>query len=613
MPQERVGTICDSMQLHPSQQAAICHGAGPAFVLAGPGSGKTMVLTNRIVYLIRELSVPPERILVMTFTKAAALEMEARFLRICPERGGVAFGTFHSVFFRILKESGRSRGWKILSGGQQAAVLTEILKARKWTQYLERDFLRELVREISRLKAGEGPMDFSGSAVMPPEQFEVLYRRYEAYRQDGNWLDFDDILLQCRRVLSEQPKILEYWRGRFDFFLVDEFQDASALQYELVRLLAAPKNHLFVVGDDDQAIYGFRGAAPDLMLRAYKELPDCRLIRLEVNYRSTGQILKGAAHLIGHNKKRFAKHIVGNKAMGEEICFREYETQREQAEGAAEYVTALQRSVPAGAESIAILFRKNRLMKPFAKAFLRKGIPFSMKEPWTVWEEHWAVADVFSYVRLAAGCGSREDQLRILNKPFRGLSREVLRNGAVLSAEEKEEWALFQKQLALLASLPPFGQLQFIRKGIGYEAYCQAECERKGEDPWEVLEQLEELQKRSVPYRRAAEWLKAMETEQEQMKQQAEHPRPGSVRFLTIHGAKGLEFDTVILPDWNDGVLPHKSGALGNMQKDALEEERRLAYVAVTRAKSRLFISWVRKRYGKEQKPSPFVEEMQGK
>ena len=292
------------MEFHPSQKKAVFHERGPAFVLAGPGSGKTRVLTGRIQYLVKERHVPPERILVVTFSRAAAVEMEERFQSLYEGGVGPCFGTFHSAFFRIVSDSAREK-LSIMAPERQAGLLADILKQLGREEYLERDFLKGVLRDISRLKTWEIPPEDFMPDVMSKENFQPLYEIYERQKERQGLMDFDDILIRCKKLLTGNPQVLFLWRNRYDYILVDEFQDASRLQYELICLLAAPDYPVFFVGDDDQAIYGFRGAAPQLMSRAAQELPGCRVIRLNINFRSREPIIQGAARLISHNKDRF--------------------------------------------------------------------------------------------------------------------------------------------------------------------------------------------------------------------------------------------------------------------------------------------------------------------
>lgn len=283
------------MIFNTEQQEAILHHEGPAMVLAGPGSGKTAVIVHRIQHLIQVCHVPPQNILVITFTRAAAREMQSRFLELDPREGSaVSFGTFHAVFYKILRYTRHLGRESVLTPELRYAWLKELMAREPETEMREQEFLTELSGEIMSLKAGGGKPENFEPLSCPKPLFLRAFRGYEEKRRSARKLDFEDMLTECRELLNAQPEILRRWQERYRYILVDEFQDINSLQYEVLKLLAAPSDNLFIVGDDDQSIYRFRGARPEIMLSFPQDYPDCRVIRLRDCYRLSPELLAAA-------------------------------------------------------------------------------------------------------------------------------------------------------------------------------------------------------------------------------------------------------------------------------------------------------------------------------
>ena len=306
------------------QQQAIMHDTGPAMVLAGPGSGKTTVITQRIKYLIENRHVDPQHILVITFTRAAAQEMEGRFQKLCASPQPVHFGTFHSIFFQILKLNYKYTSKNIISEREQMLTLRGYAEALKVDMEYDADFFRQLLSEIAACKAREaaGGEESFPSELLDPAVFQQLFRGYRQSLRERRLIDFDDMLFETLQLFHSRPRELQVWQEKFRYILVDEFQDASPIQYEIVRLLAEPRRNLFIVGDDDQSIYGFRGARPELMLHFEKDYPGAKRILLSDNYRSHSEVVEIASRIISHNRARFPKQITAPKGKGG--CCRQY-------------------------------------------------------------------------------------------------------------------------------------------------------------------------------------------------------------------------------------------------------------------------------------------------
>ncbi|MDE6984592.1 MAG: ATP-dependent helicase, partial [Lachnospiraceae bacterium] len=349
-----------------AQHRAISHGAGAMLVLAGPGSGKTFVVTQRVKYLIEHHHVRPKDILVITFTKAAATEMQERFGKLSGGRNyPVHFGTFHSVFFQILRHTYRFTAQNIIREGDKYKLLTQILggmPAEIRSQYQpddSTDTLQRLLSEISTVKNnGITPQQIRSTTVSQTE-FEYIFQMYKQEMNRSKRIDFDDMVLLCRDLLAARPETLRLWQQRFQYILVDEFQDICPLQYEVVRMLAKPQDNLFIVGDDDQSIYGFRGSRPEIMLNFTRDYPGAEQVLLDVNYRSRRDIVDVAGKLIAHNQMRFDKKVrTQNEQLGG-VKIYSFHSKLRQAENIALLIKQYMTQPDARYSDIAILYRTN--------------------------------------------------------------------------------------------------------------------------------------------------------------------------------------------------------------------------------------------------------------
>lgn len=612
------------MECNKEQEEAIMHWDGPAMVLAGPGAGKTYVITNRVKALIDEYGVKPEQILVVTFSKAAAVEMKERFEMLTGgQRLPVRFGTFHSVFFQILRLAYHYEVKDIATPALKYRFLEETLNETGYEVDDKKEFLSDIEKEISRVK-GEGiEIDCYFSSACSAEIFQKMYRGYQEKLQRHRCLDFDDMVVYTYQLLKEREDIRRRWQAQFRYLLIDEFQDINRLQYETVCMLAEPENNLFIVGDDDQSIYGFRGAKLGIMLSFPKRFPDTKQIVLGVNYRCSDEIMKAAERLIGKNNERYEKHIVANKGKEQPVHMKKCENLPDEAEKIVAQIQMYQKEGIAYQE-MAVLFRTNMQMRLLAGKLMEHGVPFTMRENLPNLFDTWMAKDIMCYLQLALGNRSREKFLKIANRPVRYLSRTAFTESEVsfdklraYYAVKNQEWMEeriwnFEYDLKNLASLSPYAAIHFIRKGIGYDEFLKTYADERNvnaDDWFDVLDEMQEMarDKKSIP-----EFLSFVENygdtleeiRQEQKKQQVKE-EPG-VSLMTMHASKGLEFPVVFVPTLNEDIVPYRKA----VQEGNLEEERRMLYVAMTRAKTYLHLSFVKERFHKEAEPSPFLYEI---
>ena len=407
------------MELSKSQKKAVEHVQGPALVLAGPGSGKTQVITSRVKYLIEKADVAPERILVITFSKATAVQMRDRFYGLCGDRRpAVSFGTFHAVFFRILMNAYHYTAESILREDMRLNILSELADRHQLEGEDRRELINGLTSEISRVKNEQIGLENFYSGICPQETFRAIFRAYEDRVHREGKIDFDDMLVYKRDLLMKRRDILEGWQERFEYILIDEFQDINALQYQIIRMLAEPEDNLFAVGDDDQSIYRFRGARPEIMLGFLRDYPDAVTITLEENYRCPDEVIREAAKVIEGNRTRFPKTIHGVRgSMGSVDIKRFSGPSPESLYIVKEIREALERGVKY--KDMAILTRTNTGGRYIAERLTEFQIPFRMRDAMPNLYVHWIAQDIFAYIRLGLGGRDRRDFLQIMNRPVR--------------------------------------------------------------------------------------------------------------------------------------------------------------------------------------------------
>lgn len=603
-------------KLNEAQKRAVNHTYGPMLVLAGPGSGKTTVLLCRIRRLLEQGAARPSEILALTFSRAAAEEMKERFAASGGAKG-VSFGTFHSIFFRIL----RSRyGWgveRIWKEEERRSVLRSMIEETRWEIPDVEEYAANFLTQMSLMKGELKEIaDFVPEGI-PQEEFRRLYHTYEEYKERNEKLDFDDMLTLCYQLLREDRAAREYWQKRYRFLLVDEFQDVNLAQFACLRILAEGHGNLFVVGDDDQSIYAFRGARPDFLLDFPKLYPTAEKVILNTNYRSTRRVVSLAEKVIGNNEQRFEKNMQGEGEEGAKVTFFLAEDSGGEAERIGEKIAGLlDEGVPM--REIAVIYRTNLQGGAFARELSRRGIPYHLRDGGGNLYEHWIAKDLLAYLMLAENEESDVSLRRILNKPKRYINRELL------AEAEKMPYTLFRSffvcpslkkwqeehlenlrlDLQQIRRRSPYEGLKYIRRVIGYDTYLEEFAvyrRTSAEVLREIADEIMETAKDCTDGKAFRERLEELSLE---MKEQSRQKDKNGVALMTMHAAKGLEFTAVFLPTLVEGIVPHEKGMA------AIEEERRLFYVAMTRAKERLCLSAMRKRHDKECKPSRFLAEM---
>lgn len=605
-------------KLNTAQQKAVCHETGPMLVLAGPGSGKTTVLLCRISRLLERGLAKPQEILALTFSKAAAEEMKSRFENL-NGASGVSFGTFHSIFFRIL----RSRyGWnveQIFQEEERRSILRNSIEAEKWDIPDLEEYISQFFSQLSLMNSElEQPNRFT-PVGMPVEEFRKLYRAYEGYKERHEKLDFDDMLTQCYQLLREDAAVREYWQRKYKFILVDEFQDVNQAQFACLQILAEKHQNLFVVGDDDQSIYAFRGARPDFLLHFPTLYPAAKKVTLNTNYRSTERIVNLAERVIGNNEVRFVKNMKGIGEAGDKVTFFLAEDAAKEAAYIAEKIgRLLDEGVPL--TEIAVIYRTNLQGGAFARELYKRGIPYDLRDNSGNVYEHWVAKDLLAYLLLAENEESDSALRRILNKPKRYIGKDLLAEAEAmpytllrsffvcpsLKGWQEENLENLRIDLNQIRKRTPYDALKYIRKVIGYDEYLEefaAYRRTSAQVLQEIADEIMETAKDCADVRSFREQLERLSLQMKEQSRKKGQKRNG-VALMTMHGAKGLEFRAVFLPSLVEGIVPHEKGM------DTVAEERRLFYVAMTRASEKLCLSAILQRYEKERKPSRFLAEM---
>lgn len=626
--------------LNPEQQQAVETTEGPLLVLSGAGTGKTKVLTTRLAYILATMKAQPWNCLVVTFTNRAAKEMKNRVQEMI---GGVAdsvwLGTFHSICVKILRSHAELAGLKsnftILGEDDQRRLIKQILEAEGIDEkkYPPQAF----VDKIQRWKDKNLPVD-KVAADNKDNITLMVYQKYQARMLELNCVDFGDILLYTLKILLENQEVVKKYQNQFKYIMVDEYQDTNVTQYMFLRLLSQIHHNLCCVGDDDQSIYSWRGAEVENILRFEKDFSNAKIIRLERNYRSTGNILRAASNLIGHNEARLGKTLKvaenspANRCPNEKIKVISTYNGEEEAKYVADEIENLKRSGYQYSD-MAVLVRTAFQTREFEEKFIAEAIPYQVIGGPKFYERQ-EVRDLLAYFRVILQPADDLAFERIINKPARGIGaksvekfqdyarehhismfdavNEMLENGLITGksktalTELMEHFKEWQKAAQIVS---PDDLAAQVLDDSGYLDMLKNDKSAEAPGRIENLKELVGVMGDTDNYPTLAEFLEHVSL----VMDNDSAVDSNKVLLITLHSAKGLEFKVVFLPGWEEGLFPHQR-ALDEGGKNALEEERRLAYVAITRAREKLYIltAFTRRIYGQWQNntPSRFFNEL---
>jgi ATP-dependent DNA helicase Rep len=607
-------------QLNPQQQAAVDYSSGPLLVLAGAGSGKTRVITEKLIHLVRNVGVKPERIAAITFTNKAAKEMKARVSkRLKGEARRFTVSTFHALGWRMLRQQGESLGYRsgisLLDEQDSLSTLRELLPGKT-----DKDDLQAIRQWISR---------FKNRALLPEQAFANAqteeemaaaraYQRYFEQMRRLNAVDFDDLIFGPLQLMQDDIQCA-HWREQWHYLLVDEYQDTNETQYQLLRKLAGPRGRITAVGDDDQSIYGWRGAQPENISQLAKDYPDLKVVKLEQNYRSSSKILRAANQVIAHNDHEFEKQLWSALGEGEDIRIIPCASDEEESRRVA---TEINNQLMKGkrAKEFAILYRGHHLSRAFERALREVGVRYHLSGGMSYFDRN-EVRDVMAYLRMLVNPDDNSAFLRVINTPRRGLGASTM--GLLGDYAIEHQMSLFAAawEVEFLKQLAPRQRdplESFLKVLVEYGDRAQ-----RG-DPIEAVKDLldavnyrsylddtadtpEQGERRQQAVNELIDWLKRL-AEQEEGEEATladllakllmignldDEDDPGdSVRLMTLHAAKGLEFPHVYLVGVEEGILPHHN----SLAEGAEAEERRLMYVGITRAQQVLTITYCRER-----------------
>lgn len=645
-----------NIKLNKNQIAAVRLTEGPLLIVAGAGTGKTTVLVSRIGYMLTVKQIPAANILLVTYTKKAATEMKERISTIpgiTPNMNRQLYtGTFHSVFLRILREQGDQR--KVLSNEKFKLV---IIKKILQDMNLKDDYQPETI--LSMISNWKNqilrPSDIKAKTPID-EELKEIYKRYEAWKENNQYIDFDDFMLETYFLLKYEPEILKYYQNKFQYILVDEFQDTSYIQYELMKLLAAPQNNLCVVGDDAQTIYGFRGAESDFILNFHKEFANTNQVILDINYRSTSKIVGLGNEIFRKSKKKIEKHL---KSMKEGMNFPKFIRPKnigEEAEIIADKIESLVNSGEKSYKDFAILYRTNATSRAIYDEFVLRKIPFVTYGNDSLFYNNSFVKPIVDILRLSQNPNVDEAILSVasvfylkkdeVERSLKHIETMEYIDGKQSTNKLKDVVKMMEKrlrsfqvtalqekllELKSLKKMTPEKAIRQIRKGnvFAYEKYLEMN-KRKSltfhkEMVMELLNELENSAKKHKTIDEYLQFINQINLTHQKMGEMRSAEDANVVKLMTIHQSKGLEFDTVFLISFIENVLPHKAALFADTQEDritrrkkegnlsktdeAIEEERRLAYVAITRAKNQLYMSAPLNYHAEKAKISRFLLE----
>lgn len=615
-------------KLNENQLKAVDHLDGPCMVLAGPGSGKTRVITYRIANMVVNKNIKPTSILAISFTKASSIEMKNRALSLSNDfrMNKVTYGTFHSVFFRILRYFENYNIESILDEKTKRIGLKNILKGLNIENADDDETIGQVINEISYVKNElMDKRDFK-SEVLTNDEFIKVYNFYEEYKQQMNKIDFDDMLIKTYELLKNNKAALDRVRSVYRYILVDEFQDINKVQFEALKLIANPSNNIFVVGDEDQSIYGFRGSRPDFLLEFEEYFSNTKKVLLDINYRSKGEIINIANRLIEKNTNRYEKVIKCGQGNGAKVNYISPEDSEEEAVYIAKDIKNKVQEDYTEYTDFAVIYRTNIQSRALVDVFMDMRIPFVVKDSIVTIYDHWAAQDILAYLRIGVNPNSNKDWIRIINKPFRYISKDNLNlikdepdfinsliNKCDLHPKQVKTINDLDIDISYVKGLNPKNAISYIRTTLDYDRYILDYCANRKIKTNGLIEILNELESSATNFKTIQEYLEHIERVKSEIVDNKNNKETDGVIFTTMHSAKGLEFKNVYIIGANEGTIPHeKSYEIDDEEKknDQIEEERRLMYVAITRAEENICISSPINKYGKRVSKSRFVEDI---
>ena len=615
-------------KLNENQLKAVNHLEGPCMVLAGPGSGKTRVITYRIANMVVNKNIKPTSILAISFTKASSIEMKNRALSLSNDfrMNKVTYGTFHSVFFRILRYFENYNIESILDEKTKRIGLKNILKGLNIENADDDETIGQVINEISYVKNElMDKRDFK-SEVLTNDEFIKVYNFYEEYKQQMNKIDFDDMLIKTYELLKNNKAALDRVRSVYRYILVDEFQDINKVQFEALKLIANPSNNIFVVGDEDQSIYGFRGSRPDFLLEFEEYFSNTKKVLLDINYRSKGEIINIANRLIEKNTNRYEKVIKCGQGNGAKVNYISPEDSEEEAVYIAKDIKNKVQEDYTEYTDFAVIYRTNIQSRALVDVFMDMRSPFVVKDSIVTIYDHWAAQDILAYLRIGVNPNSNKDWIRIINKPFRYISKDNLNlikdepdfinsliNKCDLHPKQVKTINDLDIDISYVKGLNPKNAISYIRTTLDYDRYILDYCANRKIKTNGLIEILNELESSATNFKTIQEYLEHIERVKSEIVDNKNNKETDGVIFTTMHSAKGLEFKNVYIIGANEGTIPHeKSYEIDDEEKknDQIEEERRLMYVAITRAEENICISSPINKYGKRVSKSRFVEDI---
>ncbi len=615
-------------KLNENQESAVNHIDGPCMVLAGPGSGKTRVITYRIANMVVNKNIRPSSILAISFTKASSVEMKNRALSLSNDyrMNKVTYGTFHSVFFRILRYFENYSLDSIFDEKSKRLVLRGILKSLNVENADDDETIGQVINEISYVKNElMDRIDFE-SEILSSDEFTKVYNLYEEHKNTINKIDFDDMLIKTYYLLKNNKPALDRIRNAYKYILVDEFQDINKVQFEVLKLIANPINNIFVVGDEDQSIYGFRGSRPDFLLQFESYFENTKKVLLDINYRSKNEIVDVANRLIEKNENRYEKVIMCDQGKGATVNYVSPEDSEEEATFIAKDILEEMKKEYTEYTDFAVIYRTNIQSRALVDIFMDMRIPFVVKDSVITIYDHWASQDILAYLRIALNAKSNKDWVRIINKPFRYISKDnvnlvkeesdfinALINKCDLHPKQIKTINDLEIDLSYLKTLNPKNAISYIRSSLDYDRYILDYCSNRKIKTNGLIEILNELESSAMNFKTIQEYMEHIERVKSELIENKNNKNSDGVIFTTMHSAKGLEFKNVYIIGANEGTIPHeKSYDIGDDEKktEQIEEERRLMYVAITRAEESLYISSPSSKYGKKVSKSRFIDDI---